>query len=153
MIRFIPNFKITLIVIGFLYVFMSAGLFFKGLMISMSEFQVPQSVLNSPHYFDAIFWVYAHMITIGILFLCIGISVTELPKQKWLSIILFIISTFYTYLDFRSSDSVLGNGLYKGESSLVPGVIGSLISLILLLLILKLFINDNVNKDKFKSAL
>lgn len=31
----------------------------------MAEFEVPAAQLTSPHYQDAIFWVYLHMLVIG----------------------------------------------------------------------------------------
>ncbi|MFY8108412.1 MAG: hypothetical protein ACOVO9_05440 [Bacteroidia bacterium] len=108
-------------------------------MKSMSEFEVPEQVLNSPHYFDAIFWVYVHMIVIGLLIILLGISVTDLNKQKWISSILFLATSFYTYLDFKTADWSYGNALYKGESSLAPAIIGLLVNLVFMILTVVLF--------------
>lgn len=133
------NFKPSLVFIGTLYIFLAASLFAKGLMKSMSEFEVPEQVLNSPHYFDAIFWVYVHMTVIGLLIILLGISVTDLNKQKWISSILFLVTSFYTYLDFKTADWSYGNALYKGESSLAPAIIGLLVNLVFIILIVVLF--------------
>lgn len=133
------NFKPTLVYIGTLYIFLASSLFSKGLMKSMSEFEVPEHVLNSPHYFDAIFWVYVHMIVIGLLIILLGISVTELNKQKWISSILFVVTSFYTYLDFKTADWSYGNSLYKGESSLAPAIIGLFVNLVFIILMIVLF--------------
>ncbi len=133
------NFKPSLVFIGTLYIFLAASLFAKGLMKSMSEFEVPEQVLNSPHYFDAIFWVYVHMIVIGLLIILLGISVTDLNKQKWISSILFLVTSFYTYLDFKTADWSYGNALYKGESSLAPAIIGLLVNLVFMILTVVLF--------------
>jgi hypothetical protein len=105
----------------------------------MSEFKVPEIILNSEHYYDAILWVYVHMIVIGILFVLIGISVQDLNKQKLISVMLFLITSFYTYLDFRSADWAYGNSLYKGESSLAPAIIGLFVNLVFMILMLYSF--------------
>ncbi|MBI3233931.1 MAG: hypothetical protein HYZ42_07795, partial [Bacteroidetes bacterium] len=100
--KYLPNFKTTFLIVGITFIMLSLGLFAKGLLVSMAEFKVPQDVLNSPHYIDAITWVYIHMLVIGILILCIGLSAKETSHQKWISLLLFIISSIYTYLDFRT---------------------------------------------------
>ena len=134
---FRPNFRTTFLIVGYTFVFLAVSLFAKGLLKSMSEFQVPQAVLDSPHYVDAIQWVYIHMITLGLLIVSIGYSVTDVVKQKRISILLFFISSFYTYLDFRSSDSALGNALYKGDASIIPAVISLVVTLLFLQLSLR----------------
>ncbi len=118
--------------IGILFIFLSLSLFAKGLMLSMAEFNVPTEVLNSPHYYDAILWVYVHMIVLGILIFLLGYAVTDPKKQQLITLLLFLITSVYTYLDFRSSDSALGNGLYQGESSVVPAFISLLVNMVLL---------------------
>jgi len=138
--KYLPNFKSTFLIVGITFIMLSLGLFAKGLLVSMAEFKVPEVVLNSPHYIDAITWVYIHMLVIGILIFCIGLSVKETTQQKWISLLLFIIMTLYTYLDFRTSDSSLGNGLYQGESSVAPAFIGLLVTLLFLLTTIKLLL-------------
>jgi hypothetical protein len=105
----------TFLIVGFTFILLPLGLFTKGLMHSMAEFKVPEPILNSSHYFDAILWVYLHMIVIGILILIIGYSVNDFNKQKWIAILLLLVTAFYTYLDFRSADWIFENALYKGE--------------------------------------
>jgi hypothetical protein len=70
----------------------------------MAEFKVPFNILNSPPYYDAILWVYVHMTVVGLLILTIGYSVSDISKQKWIATLLFILTAFYVYLDFRSAD-------------------------------------------------
>ncbi len=136
--RFLPNFKTTYTLIGTTFILLSVSLFAKGLIPSMAAFQVPAVVLQSPHYFDALLWVYVHMTVIGILLVCLGQAVNDQSKQQWITALLCCIMAFYTYLDFRSSDSALGNALYKGESSVAPAFIGLLVSLLLLQLLIRL---------------
>jgi len=144
--KLLPNFKVTFLIVGFTFILLPLGLFSKGLMHSMAEFKVPEPILNSSHYFDAILWVYLHMMVIGILILTIGYSVNDIHKQKWIALLLFLVTAFYTYLDFRSAEWVFGNALYKGESSIVPAVISLLVNLLFFQLGIRLFINDKLNK-------
>ncbi len=126
------NYKKVLMGIGIMFILLSLSLFVKGLMPSMAEFKVPTEILNSPHYYDAMLWVYVHMIVLGILIFLLGYAVTEPKKQQVITLLLFFITCVYTYLDFRSSDSALGNGLYQGESSVIPAFIGLFVNVVLL---------------------
>jgi uncharacterized membrane protein len=137
--KILPNFKTTLVMVGITFMLLPLGLFMKGLMPSMAEFQVPSMILESPHYYDAILWVYVHMMVIGFLIFSLGLGVEDRSKQKWISLFLFLITVFYTYLDFRSSDSSLGNALYKGASSVAPAYISLVVNLLFLQLVLRLF--------------
>lgn len=143
-----PNFKRTFLIVGYTFTLLPLSLFTKGLMNSMSEFKVPESILNSPHYFDAILWVYVHMTVIGLLILMIGYSVNDTNKQKWIATLLFFVTTFYTYLDFRSADWVLGNALYKGETSIIPAIIGLFVNLLFFQLVIQFYASNKLkNKN------
>ncbi len=111
----------------------------------MAEFKVPEIILDSAHYYDAILWVYVHMSVIGLLILIIGYAVNDINKQKWIALLLFVVTAFYVYLDFRSADWVLGNALYKGESSIIPAVIGLLVNLLFFQLAIRLFMRSQSN--------
>jgi hypothetical protein len=142
--RFLPGFKATCLTVGFLDVFLAGSLFMRGLMTSMAEFKVPAEILASPHYFDAMLWVYVHMIVIGLIIGCVGYyaDATNLLLQKRLSVLLFVVHLFYTYLDFRSSDSALGNGLYQGTASVFPAIMGLVMTLLFLQLAVVLHRGD-----------
>lgn len=141
--RYTPNFKITLSTIGIAFMFMTISLFAKGLIPSMAEFKVPQETLSSPHYIDAISWVYIHMTFIGALIFLLGQSVTDIKHQKRITLFLIGAIIYYAYLDFKSSDSAWGNGLYKGDASIVPGIINIIVLVFLILLSVKLFRDKN----------
>ncbi len=126
------SFKATCLFVGGLDIFLAGGLFVQGLMKSMSNYNVPTSILASPHYYDAIFWVYTHMIVIGLIIGCVGLYAENFKLKKRLSILLFFAHLFYTYLDFRSSDSYFGNGLYQGTASVFPAIVSLLITLLFL---------------------
>ena len=136
---FLPNFKRTCLIVGYTFMLLPISLFAKGLMASMAEFKVPEIVLDSAHYYDAMLWVYVHMMVLGLLIVTIGYSVNDFNKQKWIAALLFVVTAFYVYLDFRSADWVLGNALYKGESSLIPGFIGLVVNLLFFQLAIRLF--------------
>jgi hypothetical protein len=116
-------------------------------MASMAEFNVPEFLLESAHYYDAMLWVYVHMMVLGLLIVTIGYSVHDFNKQKWIAALLFIVTACYVYLDFRSADWVLGNGLYKGESSLIPGIIGLVINLLFFQLAIRFFGSSPSKKE------
>ena len=107
-------------------------MFLRGLMSSMAEYGVPPEILSSLHYYDAIFWVYTHMLVLGVLIGAFGLYVESRKSRHRVSLLLFLAHAVYTCLDFRSSDSVLGNGLYKGPLSLVPAIIGLIVTLLFL---------------------
>lgn len=140
--KLLPNFRVTFLIVGFTFILLPLGLFAKGLINSMADFKVPEPILNSAHYYDAMLWVYVHMMVIGLLILIIGYSVNEIKKQKWIAILLFIVTAFYTYLDFRSADWMFGNALYKGDSSIVPAIISLLVNLLFFQLAIRLFTID-----------
>ena len=124
------------------------SLFTKGLMVSMAEFNVPEIILDSAHYYDALLWVYVHMMVIGLLILIIGYSVNDLNKQKWIAALFFMVTAFYVYLDFRSADWSFGNALYKAESSIIPAIIGLMVNLLFFQLTIRLFlVNRSVNES------
>ncbi len=134
--RFLPGFKTCCVIVCFLYVIMGGSLFARGLMTSMADFQVPAVVLSSPHYYDAIFWVYSHMIILGLIIGLVGWYGRDRQLKLWMSRLLFIAHAYYTYLDFRTSDSSLGNGLYKGAGSVFPGFVCLFITLVFFQLII-----------------
>lgn len=130
--RFLPGFKTSCLIVCVLYVLLAGSLFAGGLMESMARYQVPAATLASPHYYDAIYWVYTHMIVIGLILGVVG-WFAESPQLKlWLSRLLFVVHVYYTYLDFRSSDSALGNGLYQGEASVMPALVCLFVTLLFL---------------------
>jgi hypothetical protein len=143
----LPNFKRTFLIVGYTFLVLPISLFSKGLMQSMAQFEVPDLILKSAHYYDALLWVYVHMMVIGLLILIIGYSVNDLNKQKWIAGLLFIVTGFYFYLDFRSADWAFGNALYKGESSIIPAIIGLFVNLLFFQLALRLFLNSRSRID------
>lgn len=121
--KFLPRFKLLYILIGSLNLILAGGILLQGAETAMAPFGVPIEVLKSPHYQDGIWWVYSHMFVLGGMILLLGFLLKDLKSRMWMSRFLCLVHVYYTYLDFRSSDSVLGNGLYQGEASVMPAFI------------------------------
>lgn len=139
--KILPNFKTTCIIVGSILILLSISIFGQGILTMMADYGVPNEVLGSPHYEDAISWVYLHTAVIGILIILFGISVPKGKMQKWIALVLFLVNSVYTLLDFMHSDSSLGNGLYKGEASVIPAFTSLLITLLFLQLAVRLFLS------------
>lgn len=148
--RFLPNFKLTYLIVGCSDMLLSGSLFMRGLMPSLAEFHVPPNLLASPHYYDAMLWVYVHLFVLGSVIACVGLSADSvLPLlRKRLTVVLTAAHVYYTYLDFRSSDSAFGNGLYQGTASVVPGIITMVITLLFLQLAIRLYISGEAISEQ-----
>ncbi|WP_158828173.1 hypothetical protein [Mucilaginibacter lacusdianchii] len=131
--RYLPGFKTTCLSVCVLYVLIAGSLLVKGLMKSMAQYhQVPSHLLTSPHYYDAVLWMYMHMLVIGLIIGALGWYSKNVVFQKQMSRVLFAAHLIYTYLDFRSSDFIWGNGLYHGLVSVVPAVVSLVVTLLFL---------------------
>lgn len=116
----LPGFRKTCLGVCGLYVVLAGGVLLRGAEASMQEFAVPAEVLTAPHYQDAIFWVYLHMLVIGAIVGLIGLRAEEPRLQRDFSRLMFGAAAVYTWLDLRASDSPLGEALYRGPGTLVP---------------------------------
>lgn len=101
---------------------LSGLMFAQGIVPSMSGFGIPDEVLHSPHYYDAMLYVFYHQFVSGAALFVVGIFAREPLLKIWLVRVLTVLYFLYTYFDFRASDSALGNALYKGPQSLVPPI-------------------------------
>ena len=61
-------------------------------------------------------------VVLGALIIAIGLRVTDPGARTTGSPLLFAAHVYYSYLDLRTSDSALGNGLYQGDASLMPAL-------------------------------
>ncbi len=127
----LPRFRTTYLLIGGLYVLLSANILLQGVSASMEPFGVPTDVLDSPYYENAIWWVYTHMLVLGMVMCVIGQFAKEKALKLWISRALLVAHLYYTYLDFQASDSVVGTALYKGPASVAPAVIALLATMLL----------------------
>jgi len=135
--RILPGFKATYLIAGALFILPATSLFLQGIPEFMVQFNVPQETLDSPHYLDAMLWTYSHMIILGLVMILMGLFAEGDRFKVWMSRLLLLANVYYTVLDFRSSDSSLGNGLYQGEASLLPAFMALGVTLLFLQLVVR----------------
>lgn len=116
-------FRGTFIGIGALEVFFAFSTMLQGVSKLMSQFGIPDAVVSSPHYQDAMFWVVLHMGNIGIISISLGLLLKDPRAQLWFPRIFVLFHSVYAYLDIRASDSPFGTGLYQGPASLLIPII------------------------------
>ena len=126
----LPGFRATCLTVGGLHVALAGMLLLRGVRPSMAQFAVPDAILDSPHYNDAIFWVYSHQIVIGLILGVLGLRAEDGRLKLWMARLLFAAHAYYAYLDLRASDSPLGTGLYQGPASLIPAAVGLVMMLL-----------------------
>jgi hypothetical protein len=120
----LPGFRRVCLVCGVLYVLLGGSVLVRGGAASLADFGLPAATLASPHFADAIWWVYVHMIVIGLVMIVVGRHGQGAPLQRGFSRLMVAAHAFYLFLDVRTSDTALGNGLYQGPTSIVPAIIG-----------------------------
>jgi hypothetical protein len=125
----VPGFKVVLTAVGTLYGVLGASMLVRGHRVAMTPFGVPEATLASPHFADFFHFTFVHMVVLGVLILIIGQLVDGARRQRIAAGILFFLQAHYAYLDFRTSDSPLGNGLYQGKASIVPALIDLAVAL------------------------
>lgn len=130
--KLLPGFKVTCIIVGTMDMLLASSMFAKGVMRGMAEFKVPQAQLSSPHYADAMFWVFLHMFMIGALIISIGLLAENPLKKMWVARVLVLMHCVYAFLDVQTSDNYFGNALYQGPRSVIPVFIDVLYILLFL---------------------
>lgn len=132
-------FRITFVGIGVVEVFFALLTMLQGPGNVMSQFGIPEDVVSSAHYLDAMFWVVLHMCFIGIISISVGVLVRETAAQRWLPRIFVVFHLVYATLDIRASDSPLGTALYQGPASLVTPIISGTLAAAMLHLAVRSF--------------
>ena len=141
--KLLPGFKATCIIVGTLDMLLASSMFAKGVMQGMAEFKVPQAQLASPHYADAMSWVFLHMFMIGALIISIGLLAESPRKKVWVARVLVLMHCVYAFLDIQTSDNYFGNALYQGPRSVIP----VFIDLLYILLFLRLSFPKRAEKS------
>lgn len=119
-------FRITFLLVGGVEVFFGFLTLLQGPKKVMSQFGIPEVVVNSPHYIDAMTWVVLHMTFLGATIMVLGLSAKDLKLQKRMTLLFLLFHSVYAFLDIRASDNPLGTALYQGNASLLPAVVSSL---------------------------
>lgn len=126
----LPGFRTTCLGIGGIFTLIAAGQLAQGVPASLAGFGVPEPVLASPHYQDAMVWVFTHMLVLGLIIAVIGhFADSARTRQAFARLMIPAIAVF-TVMDIRTSDSPLGSGLYAGARSLVPPLIDVVVLLL-----------------------
>lgn len=110
--------------------FLAASQLAQGVPASMAGFGVPDVVLTSAHYKDAMTWVFTHMLVLGLMIGVVGYFAEGARIRRAFARITLACVAIFTVLDIHTSDSPLGNGLYAGARSLVPPVIDLVVILL-----------------------
>jgi hypothetical protein len=118
------GFRSTCTLVGVLQIMLACSILLRGARTAMAPFGVPDVVLSSPHYQDAITWVYVHMAVLGALIATAGSVVVDPRKQVLFCRVLCAAHLLYLFMDVRTAESFLGNGLYRGAASNIPTFIG-----------------------------
>lgn len=63
----LPGFRATAIGIGTTWSLLALSMLVRGIPAAMASYGVPEGTLASPHYVDAMTWVFLHMLFIGLI--------------------------------------------------------------------------------------
>lgn len=120
---FLPGFRASCLTLAVIYVLLAGGILARGPMVAMADYAVPASTLASPHYADAMRWVFLHMTVIGLVIGVVGWFAEGVRMQRAFARLMFLAILVYTTLDVRTADWSLGSALYKGRGSLGPVIV------------------------------
>lgn len=135
----VPRFRTACLIVAPLYTLVGASILVRGAAEAMAEYGVPAPTLASPHYVDAINWVYLHMLVLAVAIGVVGWFAREQALKLWFSRVMVAAHVVYAALDFGHSDSPLGNGLYQGDASIAPGII--------VVVVLLLFVGPSIRRE------
>lgn len=123
----LPGFKVTLTVVGVVFMVLGGSMVARGAAVAMASFGIPATTLESPHFADFFHFTFVHMVVLGVMLVLLGRFVREGRDQQVVARVLLLVQLHYTWLDLRTSDSPLGNALYRGPASLGPVMIDLLV--------------------------
>lgn len=121
--RPIPGFRIVFTVVGVLYALMAASALTRGVSM-LRDFGVSEAEISSPVLADFFSFFYQLMAYIGGLMVLLGWVTREGRAQVAVSAVLAVANLVFAFRDLRTSDSALGNHLYRGDATLVFVLIG-----------------------------
>jgi hypothetical protein len=115
----VRGFKPVLIAIGLIYILLAGSMLFRGAGV-MRDFAVPEAVVSAPVFQDFFMFFYQLMAVIGVLTIVLGYVTRERKPQVLVCLVFCAIGVFLTWRDVTTSDSALGNQLYRGAATLIP---------------------------------
>ncbi|MFO0671222.1 MAG: hypothetical protein U0235_16605 [Polyangiaceae bacterium] len=116
----LPGFRASCVTLAVIYVLLAGSILARGPMVAMADYAVPAATLASPHYADAMRWVFLHMTVIGLVIGVVGWFAEGVRMQRAFAWLMLAAIVVYTTLDVRTADWPLGSALYKGRGSLGP---------------------------------
>lgn len=114
----IPGFKIVLTVIGLVYMAMGASMVARGVG-ALRPFGVPEEIVASPVVSDLFMFFYELMMCVGALMVLFGHVTVGRTRQIAVAATFMVLDILAAYRDLSTSDSPLGNRLYRGPETLV----------------------------------
>ena len=108
----LPRFRATCLGIGGLFVLLGASQLAQGIPAAMAGFGIPDVVLASAHYQDAMAWVFVHLLMKGLTIATMGYFLEGARSQRAFARLMVVSVAVFTAMDLHTSDSVIGNGLY-----------------------------------------
>lgn len=116
--RGIPGFKVVLTIIGLLYIAMGASMVVRGV-DALRPFGVPEDVIASPVMADFFLFFYQLMMVVGALMVLFGHVTVGRSRQIVVAAAFTLLDVLAALRDLSTSDSSLGNRLYRGDKTLV----------------------------------
>jgi len=120
---FIRGFKPVFMTIGVIYVLLASSMLVRGV-DALHEYGVPPRDVESPVVADIFIYFYILMAFIGVLMVLFGLVTRERTHQLLVAAAFFASQIVFALRDLRTSDTSLGNHLYKGDGTVVFVLIG-----------------------------
>lgn len=113
------RFKAVFMTIGIVYMLLAGSMLMRGPEV-MRDFAVPEHVVSSPVFADFFLFFYQLMAAYGVLMILFGYVSKDRGSQLVVAGTFFALNVLLTLRDLSTSDSALGNRLYRGQATLVP---------------------------------
>jgi Na+/glutamate symporter len=121
-------FKPAMMIIGALYLLLASSMLVRGVAV-MRDFAVPESVVAAPVFEDFFLFFYQLMAAVGVLTAVFGQVTRGRNAQVLVAAVFCVLNVLLTLRDVSTSDSSLGNRLYRGSATLIPVYIDLVLTL------------------------
>lgn len=125
----IRGFQTTFTVVGAIYTLMACSYLVQGPTVLL-EFDVSEQLVAEPVLRDFFYFFYQLMAYIGVLTIVVGHVARERTTQMFAAGAFTLANLFFMLRDLSTSDSSMGNSLYKGDKTLVFVAISLILVLI-----------------------
>ena len=125
----IPGYRTTFTIVGIVYTMMACSMLVHGV-DRLCDFGVSKELVAEPVLEDIFMFFYQLMAFVGVLIVVLGHVVRERKLQGFVGLVLCVANILTALRDLSTSDSALGNRLYKGEDTIVFVLIGATLAAI-----------------------